>query len=167
MNIRSTVLAGILVPVVAVAALAAGARDGATITNSGSTNIPGYTIKIWSDGTVSSPQARTTHIDQTLAARFFADSKAGKSAGTIGRKTCMKSASFGSVTTVQYHGWSSGDLECPGNPAFSSEVHAIAQAVIGVQVPTRRIPRLPNEVRRPEGSPTQPTASPDSGRPMP
>jgi hypothetical protein len=79
----------------------------------------------------------------------------------------MKSASFGSVTTVNYHGWTSGDLECPGNPAFSSDVHAIAQAVIGVQTPTRRIPRLPNEIRRPEGSPVQPTASPDSGTSAP
>ncbi|HET7813552.1 MAG TPA: hypothetical protein VFL13_04200 [Candidatus Baltobacteraceae bacterium] len=167
MNIRSTVLAGIFVPLLAAAAAAAGMRDGAVISNSGSTNIPGYSIKIWSDGSVSSPQSQTKHIDASLAARFFADAKASKHAGSIGTKGCMKSASFGSVTTVNYHGWTSGDLECPGNPAFSSDVHALAKAVIGAQVPGRRIPRLPNEVRRPESSPVQPTASPDSGKPTP
>lgn len=167
MNIRSTSLACILVPALAVAALAGPARDGAIITNSGSTNVRGYTIKIWSDGSVSSPQSQVAHIDRTLASRFFADLQASKRAGSMGSKTCMKSASFGSVSTVKYHGWNPGDLECPGNPALSSDVHAIAQAVIGAQVPVRRIPRLPNEVRRPEGTPVQPSASPDSGVPMP
>jgi len=171
MNIRSNVLACAFVSLAAAAAIAAARPDGAVIHNTGSTNTLGYTIKVWSNGRVQAVQATRTgevagqtpqvgRIDAGLAQRFFADTRASRRAGTGGGAGCMKSASFGSSTTVTYHGWTSADLECPGNPALGSEVHAIAQTLHLSRISRR--PMLPNEPRRPEGTPAQPTASPES-----
>lgn len=171
MNTRSSVLTGIFIALAAAAAIASSRPDGAVIHNTGSTNMLGYTIKVWSNGQIQAVQATRTgetagqtpqngRIDAGLAQRFFADARASKRAGSGGGATCMKSASFGSSTTVTYHGWTSGDLECPGNPSLGSEARAIAQTLHLSRVSRR--PLLPNEPRRPEGTPVQPTASPES-----
>jgi len=111
---------------------AAGASDGATIVDSGSTNTLGYKIDVWSDGSAKlqvqnrigvangSPKTFTVPPEQT--ARFFADLKAARQAQVAGAP-CMKSASFGTSTHVAYHGWESPDLDCPpDNPQVSALV---------------------------------------------
>lgn len=137
-------------------------RDGATILNSGSTNTAGYKITLWSDGTATAQVGRGAPapftISKEAAERFFADVKAARGNGAQ-LQHCMKSASFGTRTIVQWHGWSSPDLQCP---PFTAEVSALAKDVSEVQTAAnihpgnplmRRIP-MPVEMRM------QPSASP-------
>jgi hypothetical protein len=157
------------------AAVAAQMRDGAVIRNSGSTNFSGYTIKVWSDGStwaVHSNRAGeqmgspiTGHISPTLAQTFLHDAQQARKNRVISRP-CMKSASFGTVTTVLYHGWNSPDLECPGDGfvvALGADAHKIA-ALLKIQgMPGHRIPMMPNEPRRvpTETQSGQPSPSPE------
>lgn len=157
---------------------AAQTRDGAVIRNSGSTNFSGYTIKVWSDGStwavhsnrLGTPvgQPVTGHIPVNLAQTFLNDAQQARRNRVISRP-CMKSASFGTVTSVEYHGWTSPDLECPGDGfvvALGADAHKIA-AQLQIQG-TRRIPMLPNEPRRvpvegPSAPTGQPSATPEPG----
>ena len=136
-------------------------RDGAVIRNSGSTNFLGYTVKVWSDGQVWASaagrdgaaigRARTGRAGTDLVKRFFADVQAARDGHATGAP-CMKSASFGSTTTVLWHGWISPDISCPGGDrltsALRSDVLGIENAA-GVSTLTRGTVRLPiNEPRR-------------------
>ena len=153
-------LALALTAAVAAGASAAPVRDGAIITNSGSTNTAAYRIKLWSDGSASvqvqGRAARSYRADADATARFFTDVKAARSnPGTP--QHCMKSASFGTVTTVAWHGYTSVDLQCP---PFTPSVAKLAADVTAVQASAnlggaiRRIP-LPRDVRM------IPTATPE------
>ena len=170
---KRLVLVGLALGALGIAALAAVAAaaaraDGAVIHNSGSTNTSGYSIKVWSDGRGELTMGRgpgwgtgrVFNVDPSVAQRFFSNVKAAREdPGTPGH--CMKSASFGTTTTVQWHGWNSPDLQCP---PFSSAVQAIAADVRDIQTAANigsqlhRIP-LPREPRMipsaaPEVSPT-------------
>ncbi len=150
----------------AIVAFGAAQPDGAIIRNSGSTNTAAYNIKIWSDGRGEIVMGRmggagkSFTVDSSLAKSFFDNLKAARDdPGTPGR--CMKSASFGTATTVQWHGWNSFDLQCPpwSQPvrALASDVRAI-QAAANIDTGLHRIP-LPREPRMipstaPEISPT-------------
>ncbi len=156
------------VGMVALAAAAAARPDGAVIHNSGSTNTSGYSIKVWSDGRGELTMGRgpgwgtgrVFSVDPSVAQRFFSNVKvARENPGTPGH--CMKSASFGTTTTVQWHGWNSPDLQCP---PFSPAVQAISadvrtiQAAANIDTSLHRI-LLPREPRMipstaPEVSPT-------------
>jgi hypothetical protein len=132
--------------------------DGAHIYNSGSTNTPAYEILVWSDGharVIAKGAARNLRIDPNVAKTFFADAKQAKRERAPTAR-CMKSASFGSTTTVLYHGWRSPDLSCPtmgALAALASDVNVISQ-VLQPQRP-RRITLPPNEPRRfPSEGPT-------------
>ncbi len=110
-------------------ACAATQRDGATIVNSGSTNASGYAIDVWSDGSASvvlqnrlgvkAGASRAFSLDRRVAAAFFTDLKAARDGHATG-VPCMKSASFGTRTTVTWHGWSSPDLSCPPGDALAA-----------------------------------------------
>jgi hypothetical protein len=142
-------------------------RDGATILNSGSTNTPPWTIKLWSDGSATwqirdgNPTAFT--LSKAATERFFTDVKASRDGGRGPMQHCMKSASFGTTTVVQWHGWSSPDLQCPPLPgavsALAQDVAAVRSAAkIPVGPIMRRFP-LPMERRKipaptPEVTPT-------------
>lgn len=155
------------------AALAAAqARDGGIIRNSGSTNFSGYTIKVWSDGSTWAVHSNrggnplgsgvSGHVPQTLARTFLQDAEQARK-NRIVAEHCMKSASFGSVTTAQYHGWTSPDLECPGDGfvvALAADAHKIA-ALLNIQGSRRGL--LPNEPRRVpvETSPAQASPTPE------
>ena len=156
------------------AALASG-RDGATIHNSGSTNFSGYTITVWSDGTAryvhanragrQTEQPQHARIDSALVRKLLDDASAAKNGGATGN-ACMKSTSFGTTTVVQYHGWTSPDLECPGDGfviALGSDAKKIVAALHVQGQSTRRIPMLPNEPRRVpvERSPGQASPTPE------
>ena len=152
----------------------ASTRDGAIIRNTGSTNVSGYVIKIWSDGTAhvfSATRAgqmigpaQPGRVSVALAQTFFSNVKAAKSNAPIASQSCMKSASFGSATVVQYHGWTSPDLECPGDGfvvSLGSQAHQIA-AALGVPRTGTRRSLLPNEPRRaPPSAPSQASPTPE------
>lgn len=148
-------------------AAAAPRLDGAVIATSRSTNTAAYHIKLWSDGHAQLIRGSTTtpfHVSEHLADRFFRDVKAARAnPGTPGH--CMKSASFGTTTTVLWHRWSSSDLQCP---PFTAPMTALAADVRGVQsavnlastqyrIPLPREPRMQprmNPTPSPEVSPT-------------
>ena len=166
-------LAALVAAGTAVLASAASGRDGAVIRNTGSTNFSGYTIKVWSDGSAQTvhsdrsgrplDQPANGRIPKAVADQFFRDLRTAKGQPTSAQP-CMKSASFGTSTIVEYHGWSTPDLECGGNGfviALGSDVHKIV-ALLHVQgIQPHRIPMLPNEPRRPEPSGGQASPSPE------
>ena len=99
----------------------------AVIVNSGSTNVAGYTLRVRDDGWTTLEQAGATQhkrVDKALAARFFADLRAAGPLGALPRAMCMKSTSFGSVTTVAYRGARSPDLSCPGSSSAADRARA-------------------------------------------
>ncbi len=161
MRMRFSIFA---VPLVILAASSLGAsaafaRDGAVITNSGSTNSPGYTIKIWSDGSatqvssnrlgVQTGSAREMRVPDTMTRAFFSDVRAARDARASGR-TCVKSASFGYRLNVRWHGWISPDLSCPGADSATKSVAADVRGIESIAQPAPAIRRglLPNEVRK-------------------
>jgi hypothetical protein len=151
-------------------ALAARVPDGAIIRNSGSTNTAGYVIKLWSTGKAQlqvephfgqTRPARWFTVRPAVASAFFTDVLAARARpGTP--EHCMKSASFGTTTTVLWHGWQSPDLQCPPfSPAVQALDHdvRVVQAAAHIDVNMRRIP-LPGGLRRMIPTPTpevQPT----------
>jgi hypothetical protein len=179
MKISATVAVLAVVALAAGVAIAAKARDGVVIHNTGSTNFVGYTIKLRSDGTatvvranrageaIGAPSTGTVPMD--IVRKFFDDLKAAKKSGNAVGRSCMKSASFGSATVVQYHGWTSPDLECPGEGfvgSLAAQAHQIAAALQVQSMPMRR-PLMPNEPRRPETGPAQASPTPESSPPAP
>ncbi|MEA2664370.1 MAG: hypothetical protein QOI11_1314 [Candidatus Eremiobacteraeota bacterium] len=119
----------------------------AVIVNSGSTNTAGYTLRVRDDGWTTLAQAGATQhkrLDKALAARFFADLRAAGPLGALPRAMCMKSTSFGSVTTVSYRGARSPDLSCPGSSsaetALGADVNALRDAAGVSQTPGRQLP---------------------------
>jgi hypothetical protein len=137
-------------------------RDNAIIQNSGSTNTSGFTITVWSDGTATaSVRGQADHaftLQPDLRARFMRDLQAASTA-TAPPRHCMKSASFGTTTTVLWRGWSSHDLQCPPLPpsvaALAEDVAAIESAAgvtggphrLGLPPSLRKIPSAPPEVQ--------------------
>ncbi len=159
-------------------ATAAFSRDGAVITNSGSTNTAGFTIKVWSDGSAaegpsgrsatSTGPAKRFNVPTDLTRSFFAHVKAARDAGAASEGGCMKSASFGTRLTVQWHGWTSPDLSCPSSDATLQALAADVARLQAMAKPSTALRRglLPNEPRRTVPSdmtpaPT-PTPSPDA-----
>ena len=135
---------------------AAGARilDGARVVDSGSSNAPGWTIAVRSDGaawlTVAGGATRWFRRTPALAATFLDDVAAARAAG-IAERSCMKSVSFGTSVWVEWHGWRSPDLACPttgaANTTLARDVAALENAAGANSIPLRRI-RLPIEPRR-------------------
>lgn len=107
----------------------------ALIANSGSTNTAGYTLRVYADGTTALLQAdipQHKRVSRALVDRFFADLRAAGPLDTLPRTFCMKSASFGSTTTISYRGKTSPDVSCPGRSAaartLASDASALADA---------------------------------------
>jgi len=141
--------------------------DGATITNSGSTNASGWTIALRSNGagslTVPSRAPHAFSAPAGLVRSFFRDLAAARAAALPNVQTCMKSASFGSATIARWHGWRSPDFGCPQHAplgaALAGEVAQI-EGLAGVPrlVLRRRVYLVPSEPRR-----TEPTQTPRQG----
>ncbi len=115
-------------PLPAAAAATADQPDLAVIVNSGSTNTAGYTLRVRESGWTTLEQGgapvRRKRVAEPLVTRLFADLRAAGSLAALPRGRCMKSVSFGSVTTVAYHGETSSDLSCPsGSSAASALAH--------------------------------------------
>jgi hypothetical protein len=113
----------------------------AVIVNSGSTNTAGFKITVHSSGQstaimqnragVAQSALRAFTVSSKQAGSFFADLKAAKAAPAT-QGGCMKSASFGTSTHVEWQGWSSPDLDCPSDDAaittLKNDVSAIRTA---------------------------------------
>ncbi|MBD5654619.1 MAG: hypothetical protein IAI50_05495 [Candidatus Eremiobacteraeota bacterium] len=102
-----------------------------TIRNSGSTNFAGYTVVVHPDGAadvtingVTTPQ----NLAATETKALFDKVTAAAPLDAMPAGGCMKSASFGTSTTVSYGSTTSTDISCGGNPAM----HELAQTVSAV-----------------------------------
>jgi hypothetical protein len=107
------------------------ADDGASIVNSGSTNLAGYEVRVLPNGNLT-PGAGgkvRSRLSAALARRFFDDLKAAGPLDALPSGECMKSASFGSATWITYRGKRSPDLSCPGDSAALRAIAADAAAV--------------------------------------
>lgn len=103
-----------------------------TITNSGSTNFAGYVIRINKDGSgllqyMSRPSDANSNKSKIFPAKTFSINQMTstlnqiKDVTTIPIKSdCVKSASFGSKTTIMYKGKTSGDTSCMTDNASST-----------------------------------------------
>jgi hypothetical protein len=168
--VRKTRLLTALMAALATALIAAAPHDTAVIVDSGSTNTLGYKIEVSPDGTASlTPHnrygaapgaAKTFTLTTATATRFFADLQAARKANATG-EPCMKSASFGTKTTVTWRGWTSPDLDCPpGNShmaALVRDVGEIRQKAGVSTAPLNRVPLAPGPASTStpqDGSPT-------------
>lgn len=103
----------------------------ALIRNSGSTNTAGYTIVVHPDATVD----MTTDGDVTHGTAghaqvdwLFRKLRAAAPLDAMSGGRCMKSASFGSSTTITYDGKTSPDLTCGGD-AMARELDRTASVI--------------------------------------
>ncbi|MFY9780826.1 MAG: hypothetical protein WAJ85_09985 [Candidatus Baltobacteraceae bacterium] len=116
--------------------------DGASIVNSGSTNLAGYQLHVLPNGSVvAGPGASAPkQVSAALARRLFADLAAAGPLDRLPAAACMKSASFGSVTRVTYRGQTSPDLSCPSSSralrALAADAAAVTDAA-GIRPTTR------------------------------
>jgi len=124
--------------------LSAQAQDAAraVIENSGSTNSEGFSLSVAEDGTALLVQGGSSiekQLAPALAAHFFADLRAAGPLDALPRRSCVKSVSFGSTTTVTWNGKTSPDLSCPTeNPiirALATDVGALTAVAGAKQVP--------------------------------
>jgi hypothetical protein len=108
------------------------AAGEALIANSGSTNTAGYTLRVYADGTTALLQAdipQHKRVARTLVDRFFADLRAAGPLDALPRTFCMKSASFGTTTTISYRGKISSDMSCPGRSVAARKLASDASAL--------------------------------------
>jgi hypothetical protein len=112
--------------------------NDAVIRNSGSTNTTGYTIvvhpdfhaQIYSNGvtqdrTIAAPQAKW----------LFEQLNAAMPLDMVGVGRCMKSASFGTTTTIRYRGQVTPDLSCGGGSTARELMRTAGVIVNQVGVP--------------------------------
>jgi len=109
--------------------LVASPPDGgsAVLVNSGSTNTAGFKIVIQNDGAAeytpaprARPQPEGQHavapmkrkLPPALVHRLFSDLEAARPFSDLPRPTCVKSVSFGTRLTIQFHGDETPDLNC-------------------------------------------------------
>jgi hypothetical protein len=114
--------------------------DVAVIERSAATNLAGFSVTVTRAGVAtvrSGPTVRYIDQKQELARQLYADlDRAGK-LGDLPTGHCMKSASFGTTTTIAYGGQRSPDLQCAQN-ALERSLNADAQAIF--QIATTGMP---------------------------
>ncbi|HEY7337001.1 MAG TPA: hypothetical protein VH639_19060 [Bryobacteraceae bacterium] len=107
--------------------LSAAAGSSAVILNSGSTNTAGFRLVVDKSGDAEyipmprkygpqggSPTEPTRRkLPDVLVQRFYSDLEAAKPLSGLPKERCMKSASFGTTTIVQFGGEETPDLSCP------------------------------------------------------
>lgn len=163
-----------LLAIGALESFAAGANgailDGMHVVDSGSTNAAGWEIDLRSDGSAIVSQqhgpGRRVDVSANLARRTFADVAALRNARVDGH-SCMKSASFGTRRTVEWHGWTSQDLTCPSaSPQTLALVADVSELASDAQITTEhRFVPIPAEPRR--RPPVQGTTARDPERRVP
>ena len=117
-----------------------------TIINSGSTNMAGYRIEVLPNGNMvygSGVNIRSAVLPAAVAQKLFSDVRAAQPFAQLALKPCMKSASFGSTTILNYKNETSPDISCPGSPkaaALYADVQTVRQAAGVNLVPRRQFP---------------------------
>jgi hypothetical protein len=151
----------IIIALVPSLSIAAAPLDGAVIRNSGSTNTAGYTIALRSDGSgavsIQNGSPRAVTIAPDLSARFFTDLRAAHLENAP-PSHCMKSASFGTTTSVIWHAWQSPDLQCP---PFSPSMGALANDVQAIEAASGVGPGAPRRIGLPPSLRKNPPATPE------
>ncbi len=99
----------------------------AVIVNSGSTNTPGFKIVVQNNGAAEYTPMPRAHqqpegqqvltpmkrkLPPALAHRLYSDLEAARPFSDLPRPRCMKSVSFGTRLTIQFHGDQTPDLNC-------------------------------------------------------
>lgn len=117
-----------------------------TITNSGSTNVAGYTVRVkrngdayytvkWKErsGKVHPSGEQTGKVSAELAEQLFHHVEDAMPLTQYPREHCMKSASFGYTLQLDYDGQESPDLSCgskdPKLRALQDDVQAVVAAL--------------------------------------
>lgn len=103
-----------------------------TIRNSGSTNVPGYVVVVEPDGSASVTVAGTNVRRMVRAPQLrwlFLKLRAAGPLDALPPDRCMKSASFGSTTTIAYRGLVSPDLSC-GDVPIERELARTAGVIV-------------------------------------
>jgi hypothetical protein len=112
------------------------ATDPAVIVNSGSTNLPGYSIAVDRSGEVKGAYSNGNELKQkhrvpaSLVKQFYADLDAAQPLESQPHGVCAKSASFGSTLTIEFHNQKTPDLSCPGDNAKLQSLGRDAQEII-------------------------------------
>jgi len=92
--------------------------DAALIVNGGSTNFAGFKIAVERDGTATYQQPSGVtqgRVSAATAKWLFEHLAADRPLDKLPSGQCVKSASFGSSTTIAWGGETSPDLGCPGD----------------------------------------------------
>ncbi|HLH42070.1 MAG TPA: hypothetical protein VKV74_03715 [Bryobacteraceae bacterium] len=103
------------------------ASGPAVILNSGSTNTAGFRLTIEKSGNAEfapmprkygpqspgSTESARYKLPDAVVRRFYSDLEAARPLGNLPRTRCMKSASFGTNTIIQFGGEETPDLSCP------------------------------------------------------
>jgi hypothetical protein len=96
--------------------------DAAVIENSGSTNTAGYRIAIRPDGEAAYSAGGAIErgtLPRATTHWLFAKLETAGPLDALAVRRCMKSASFGSSTTITWRGSGSPDLSCGGDPTVA------------------------------------------------
>jgi hypothetical protein len=102
------------------------------IRNSGSTNAGGYTIVLHPDfsaDVATSGGIERKTVGAAQAKWLFAKLDAAMPLGSLAVARCMKSASFGSTTTIAYRGQVTPDISCAGDAAVRELSRTVAVIV--------------------------------------
>jgi len=122
----------------------------AVIVNSGSTNTIGYRIYVSPSGEVRYVDGKGSgqgKLSPPLVKKFFQDLKKAEPLGNLSvQKSCVKSTSFGTSTTISLGSERSPDLSCPGNSKarhLKDDVSAIAKTLKVENIPQSQGKPLP------------------------
>ena len=116
----------------------------AVIRNSGSTNSAAYTLVIAPDGaaTFGGDDGYTRKTVAAAQTRWlFSRLAAAGPLESLGLQHCMKSASFGTSTTITWNGSTSGDVSCSADPASRELMRTITVIAAQLAIPTLPRPR--------------------------
>jgi hypothetical protein len=107
-------------------------KDAAVIINSGSTNTRPYRIVVLPDRhafvTIDGGAASEATLSKETGETFFKDLAAAMPLSKLAHQPCMKSASFGSTTYIEYKGERSPDLSC-GSEGAGAKLAADVQSI--------------------------------------
>lgn len=139
MLIKFSILAALLATVAWLVAAPVD-RASAVVVNSGSTNTAGFKIVVQPDGAAEYTPMPRAHpqpqgqpvltpmkrkLPPALAHRLYSDLEAARPFSDLPTPKCMKSASFGTRLTIQFHGDETPDLNCGSSE--SAKLDALIQ----------------------------------------
>jgi len=141
--------------------------DAAVIVNSGSTNLSGYKIVVRQNGLATvitdGGASRDQQLKPATSAALFMDLAAATPLKNLETEPCMKSASFGSSTYIQYKGQRTPDVSCPMD-GVGAKLGADVERITGELhvLPSSRV--LRHTMSSPE-SPSTPSGTPPKSSP--